>query len=75
MGTTFNKARRCIEVGKKEDLWKRRTNDELKDLYEKPLIDQFIRSQRIRCLGHVTRMRDESLTKQNPNKRSFWKKE
>lgn len=65
----------------KEKLWEKsteekeesqsikRTNDEPKSLYKKPLISQIIRSQRIGWSGHITRMEGYRLTKQTLTER------
>ena len=46
-----------------EGTWRRRHNEELKQLSEVPLITNFLRSQRLRWAGHVARMGDDRMAK------------
>lgn len=56
---------RGIFGGKKEgEQWKRRTNTELQQLYKEAPIINVIRAQRIRWLGHVSRLPDSRIPKQ-----------
>ena len=58
------KVLRKIFRGKMEDgVWKRRTNQELMEMYENPNIVSVIKSQRLRWLGHVERMAGNRLPK------------
>lgn len=55
---------RKIYGGRKEgDLWFRRTNRELKELYDAPGIIGVIKAQRLRWLGHVLRKKNDSIIK------------
>lgn len=59
------KVLRRIYGGKKVgDLWIRRTNAELMEMYGEPSITSLVRAQRIRWLGHVARLQNERPTKQ-----------
>ncbi|XP_072403236.1 uncharacterized protein [Diabrotica undecimpunctata] len=55
--------RRIFGGQKIEDGWERRTNNELMALYKEPTITKFIKSQRIRWLGHVERMAANRMPK------------
>ena len=46
-----------------EGEWRRRTNQEVMNLYRRPRITQKIRAQRIRWLGHITRMPGQRIAK------------
>lgn len=48
---------------KTEEGWRRRTNKELKQLYDEPSITTFIRVQRLRWLGQVQRLEEQRVTK------------
>ncbi|KAI4471307.1 hypothetical protein MML48_1g17267 [Holotrichia oblita] len=53
---------RRIFGGKKEcEGWRRRTNEELSQLYKEATITQFVRAQRIRWLGHVERREEHRI--------------
>lgn len=55
---------RRIYGGIKEDgEFRRRTNKEIEDLYNKPRITQIVRAQRLRWLGHIARMEDSRWVK------------
>jgi hypothetical protein len=43
--------------------WRRKTNGELTALYKDSNIVQYIKAQRIRCLGHVGKMPDQRYAK------------
>lgn len=45
-------------------VWRRRTNKELKGLYNKPTISQTIRSQRLKWFRQVAKMEEELRAKQ-----------
>jgi hypothetical protein len=48
---------------KENEVWLIRTNEELKELHNKPDIVAEIRSRRIGWLGHVIRMEDGQIVK------------
>jgi hypothetical protein len=48
---------------KEYELWRIRRNDELEDIIKEENILRFIKSQRIRWLGHIERMQDTAITK------------
>jgi hypothetical protein len=45
------------------NVWKIRYNEEINTLLKGEYIVRFIKSQRIRCLGHVERMEDNAIPK------------
>jgi hypothetical protein len=47
----------------KNNVWRIRYNEELNTLLKGEDIVRFIKSQRIRCLGHVERMEDNAVLK------------
>jgi hypothetical protein len=52
--------RKIFGPKRKEDgSWRKLHNDELHDLYSSPDIVKVIKSRRMRCAGHVARMREE----------------
>lgn len=55
--------RRCLGGVKEGDIWRRRTNRELEDLYREASITQYVRAQRIRWLGHIQRREDTRTVK------------
>ncbi|XP_072400961.1 uncharacterized protein [Diabrotica undecimpunctata] len=55
--------RRIFGGRKTEDGWERRTINELMALYKEPTITKFVKSQRIRWLGHVERMAANRMPK------------
>ena len=48
---------------KENDLWRIRRNDELEAIIKGENILRFIKSQRIRWLGHIERMQDTAIPK------------
>jgi hypothetical protein len=48
---------------KENELWRIRLNDELEDIIKVENIVRFIKSQRIRWLGHMDRMQDTAIPK------------
>jgi hypothetical protein len=48
---------------KENELWRIRRNDELEDIIKGGNIVMFIKSQRIRWLGHIERMQDTAILK------------
>jgi hypothetical protein len=46
---------------KENELWRIRRNDELEDIIKGENIVRFIKSQRIRSLGHIERMQDTAI--------------
>jgi hypothetical protein len=46
---------------KEKGLWRIRRNDELEDIIKGENIVRFIKSQRIRWLGHIERMQDTAI--------------
>jgi hypothetical protein len=59
------KVLRKIYGGKKiGQIWERRTNKEILELYGEPSISSVARVQRMRWLGHVARLNDDVPTKQ-----------
>lgn len=46
-----------------EEQWRKRTNQEVKDMYRYPIITRSIRAQRARWLGHIERMSEERHAK------------
>jgi hypothetical protein len=48
---------------KENELWRIRRNDELEDIIKGENIVRFIKSQRIRWLGHMERMQDTAIPK------------
>ena len=46
-----------------EGIWRRRHNNELRQLSELPLITSLIKSQRLRWAGHVARMEDSRIAR------------
>jgi hypothetical protein len=48
-----------------KELWRIRRNDELEDIIKGENIVRFIKSQRIRCLGHIERMQDTAIPKKD----------
>lgn len=40
-----------------DGVWQRRMNEELEEYYEEPNIVQVIKSQRMRWMGHIIRMK------------------
>jgi hypothetical protein len=50
---------------KENELWRIRRNDELEDIIKGENIIRFIKSQRIRWLGHIERMQDTAIPKKN----------
>nr|CAH7760928.1 unnamed protein product [Callosobruchus chinensis] len=56
--------RRILGGVRQEDgQWRRRTNMEVMDIYQRPSITQVVRAQRVRWLGHVYRMAPERITR------------
>lgn len=53
---------------KYEEQWKRRTNDESKSLYNKPLLSQIKRCRRIKWFSQLTRMKEKRLIRQTLTK-------
>ena len=43
--------------------WERRSNQELRDLFDEPSIVAVVKAQRLRWLGHVYRMSDQRTPK------------
>lgn len=59
------KVLRRIYGGKRTgEVWERRTNKEILELYNEPSISNVARAQRMRWLGHVARLDDNIPTKQ-----------
>lgn len=55
---------RRILGGKRDgEIWRRRTNEELMDIYKEPEISKIIRSRRLGWLGHIERMSDDRSAK------------
>jgi hypothetical protein len=48
---------------KVNELWRIRRNDELEDIIKGETIVRFIKSQRIRWVGHIERMQDTAIPK------------
>jgi hypothetical protein len=48
------------------NIWRIRHNEEINTLYKGDDIVRFIKSQRIRWLGHVERMEDNTMPKRMP---------
>jgi hypothetical protein len=48
---------------KENELWRIRRTDELEDIIKGKNIVRFIKSQRIRWLGHIERMQDTAIPK------------
>jgi hypothetical protein len=48
---------------KQKELWRIRRNDELEDIIKGENIVRFIKSRRIRWLGHIERMQDTAIPK------------
>jgi hypothetical protein len=48
---------------KENELWTIRPNDELEDIIKGENIVRFIKSQRIRWIGHIERMQDTAIPK------------
>jgi hypothetical protein len=48
---------------KENELWRIRRNDELEDIIKGENIVRFIKSHRIRWLGHIERMQDTAIPK------------
>jgi hypothetical protein len=48
---------------KEKELWRIRRNDELEDIIKGDNIVRFIKSQRIRWLGHIERIQDTAIPK------------
>jgi hypothetical protein len=48
---------------KEKELWRIQRNDELEDIIKGENIVKFIKSQRIRWLGHIERMQDTAIPK------------
>jgi hypothetical protein len=46
---------------KENELWRIRRNDELQNIIKGQNIVRFIKSQRIRWLGHIERMQDTAI--------------
>lgn len=70
LGCFERKILRTIYGGVNEnDVWRRRYNHELYQLYKDPNIIKTIRINRIRWVGHVERSSDDSITKIIMNKR------
>ena len=44
-----------------EGAWRRRHNQEIRDITKQPLISNYIRSQRLRWAGHVARMEEDRM--------------
>uniref|UniRef100_V5GM53 Endonuclease-reverse transcriptase n=1 Tax=Anoplophora glabripennis TaxID=217634 RepID=V5GM53_ANOGL len=58
------KVLRRIYGGRKVgEMWPRRSNEELMEMYGEPSITNVIRSQRMRWLGHVVRLPNERTTR------------
>ena len=53
--------RRIYGPVKENDLWRIRRNDELEAIIKGKNIVRFIKSQRIRWLGHIERMKDTAI--------------
>jgi hypothetical protein len=53
---------------KENELWRIRRSDELEDLIKGENIVRFIKSQRIRWLGHIERMQDTAIPKKDVRK-------
>ena len=43
--------------------WERRSNHELRDLFDEPSIVALVKAQRLKLLGHVYRMSDQRTPK------------
>jgi hypothetical protein len=55
--------RKIYGLVKENELWKIRRNNELEDIIKGENIVRFIKSQRIRWLGHTERMQDTAVPK------------
>lgn len=59
---------RRIYGGKKDgEVWIRRTNEEVMNLYREPPISQVVKATRLRWLGHLERMSEERTAKMMKN--------
>jgi hypothetical protein len=59
-----NKLRKIYRGKKIGQVWERRTNKEILEMYGEPSISNVARVQRMRWLGHVARVNDDIPTKQ-----------
>jgi hypothetical protein len=60
--------RKIYGTVKEHELWRIRRNDELEDMIKGENIVRFIKSQRIRWLGHIERMQDTAIPKKDVRK-------
>lgn len=57
--------------GKMQEIWEKRTNQELSELYNETKLSRIVKAQRVRWMGHIIRTKKRRMIKYILNTRSI----